>query len=204
MGNTRKSKSKGDKGGAMLHSILLYVALLPVMALDILLYVLSFQWWTKLLPVKKSLQSVRAGEATQSHGAPRRSALYPNELVGGEHDTIYDMTQAAVREYGDKIAMVSQKFIELRKANESDHFPTKVFDDKELRETTFAQFGRNLQNFGAGLRKLGMEPIPIKQEGKTFDDLEGPFVMVIFEDTCEQWTTALQGAFSQSITVATC
>jgi len=49
-----------------------------------------------------------------------------------------------------------------------------------------------------------MEPIPIKQEGKSFDDLEGPFVMVIFEDTCEQWTTALQGAFSQSMVVATC
>jgi long-chain acyl-CoA synthetase len=27
---------------------------------------------------------------------------------------------------------------------------------------------------------------------------------VLFEDTCKQWTIALQGAFSQSITVATC
>jgi long-chain acyl-CoA synthetase len=49
-----------------------------------------------------------------------------------------------------------------------------------------------------------MEPIPQMKEGQHFDTAKGPFVMVIFEDTCSLWSIALQGAMSQSMTVATC
>ena len=158
-------------------------------------------------PIK--LQSVAVGEATHTHGAPRRSALAPDQLVTGAHATIYEMTQCAIREYGhDTIALVSPIFIELRKLHEHDRFPSKVFDDEKLKETSYAQLGKNVQAFGAGLRKLGMEPIPAMSEDPKKNDnvnnLKGKFVMVIFEDTCEQWTTALHGAFSQSLTVATC
>jgi len=190
----------------MLQGLLLRLALVPVMVLDVVVYVLSLAWLRHLFkkPQGSTLQSVPHGQATESHGAPRRSALHSETLVTGAHRTIFDMTQTAVHEYNDKTAMVSQKFIELRKLHEKDRFPTKIFDDHGLRETSFTQFGKNLRDFGAGLRKLGMKPIPAMKEGQKFDDLEGPFVMVIFEDTCEQWTTALQGAFSQSMTVATC
>ena len=190
----------------MLQGLLLRLALVPIMVLDVVLYVLSLAWLRHLFKPQGSstMQSVPYGEATESHGAPRRSALHSETLVTGEHRTIYDMTQTAVHEYNDKTAMVSQKFIELRKLHEKDRFPTKIFDHHDLRETSFTQFGKNLRDFGAGLRKLGMKPIPAMKKGQKVDDLEGPFVMVIFEDTCEQWTTALQGAFSQSMTVATC
>ena len=60
----------------------------------------------------------------------------------------------------------------------------------------------------AGLRALGMTPLHL-EEGQSFEEGQaanpgGAFTMVIFEDTCQQWTTAMQGAFSQSLTVATC
>lgn len=200
-----KSKSENKAGSATFQGILVRLALLPVMVLDLIVFILSFRWLRLLLfpRADQRIQSVAVGEATNSHGAPRRSALYSEKLIKGDYGTIFEMTQAAVKEYGDKTAMVSRKFLELRKVSEKDRYPRKFFD-KKLRETTFSQFGQNLRDFGFGLRKLGMEKIPALKEGQTLDDLEGPFVMVIFEDTCEQWTTALQGAFSQSITVATC
>jgi len=94
--------------------------------------------------------------------------------------------------------------LELKKVKESDKFPSKHFDDSALEEVTYSEFGECIQNFGAGLRSLGMEPIPQLKEGESFDEATGPFVMVIFEDTCKQWSTALHGAMSQSITIATC
>lgn len=60
-----------------------------------------------------------------------------------------------------------------------------------------------LKNFGAGLRELGMAPIP-PHDPDDFENVKGEFKMVIFEDTCAQWTIALHGALSQSMTVATC
>ena len=49
-----------------------------------------------------------------------------------------------------------------------------------------------------------MKPIPTLDEKESFNDAKGPFVMVIFEDTCKQWTIGLHGAMTQSMTVATC
>merc|ERR1719191_2314623 len=50
-----------------------------------------------------------------------------------------------------------------------------------------------------------MEPQPTVQghPGACFEQLKGPHTMLIFEETCADWLTALLGAFSQSIAVAT-
>lgn len=37
----------------------------------------------------------------------------------------------------------------------------------------------------------------------SFSPIEGPNALIIFEETCAEWTTACIGAFSQSVTVAT-
>lgn len=186
--------------------------LIPVYILDVALYLLSFAWLRKLFAPKIILYSVAKGEATDKHGAPRRSPKSTDVLItsnyenigGGMAKTVYEMTTAAVQKYSEKTAMVSRKFIELKKIRETDRFPTKIFDDTSLDTITYEDLGKNILNFGAGLRSLGMEPIPQLKPGQHFDDATGPFVLVIFEDTCYQWTTALQGAFSQSMTVATC
>lgn len=181
----------------------------PLFILDILLYILSFAWLPKLLSGGK-MYSVAHGEPTKTHSAPRRSTNHGHEqpLIesvydGGKAKTVYAMTQIAITEFSTRTAMQWRKFVEMRKLKETDRFPSKVFDDSVgFQKLSYKQLGQQIDNFGAGLRELGLEPIP--ETDQKFDDVKGNFCMVIFEDTCSQWTIALQGAFSQSITVATC
>jgi long-chain acyl-CoA synthetase len=192
-----------------LTKIVVTCALLPIFLLDIVLYILSFAWLREIVR-PKIIYSVAKGTATDTHGAPRRSIKSPDVLVasvydGGKAKTVYDMTRAAVRDYGSKPALVSRKFVELKKLKETDRFPSKVYEDfTNLDTITYEEFGEMTTNFGCGLRQIGMEPIPQLKAGQHFDDVTGSFVLCIFEDTCKQWTIALHGAFSQSITVATC
>ena len=191
-----------------MFSLLLWLCAIPVFVLDVVLYLCSFTWLHNAINNRPrhatSMQSVEHGEATETHGAPRSSDKKTDEFItGGNVKTIYEMIQKSIQKYGPTTAMVSRKFVELKKLHDSDQFPTKIFDDSSFDEITYDQLNENLHYFGAGLRKLGMEPIPSSSD-KSFEELQGPFIMVIFEDTCQQWTTAMQGAFSQSITVATC
>jgi hypothetical protein len=187
-----------------------YILALPVFLLDIVLYLISFVVGaaTKTKESKKTkngLYSVTRGNATETHGAPRSSsnAALVDTYKGCR--TVFEMIQASIQKYGaDRVAMQNRKFVDLKKLKESDRFPSKVFDDKAGFETiTYEELGEKLKNFGAGLRDLGMTPIP-QHDPNDFENVKGDFNMVIFEDTCAQWTIALHGALSQSMTVATC
>ena len=54
--------------------------------------------------------------------------------------------------------------------------------------------------FGAGLVALGCKPQPA---GVDYENLNGPHTILLWEDTCADWLTALIGAGGQSIAVAT-
>lgn len=150
------------------------------------------------------LQSWEAGKATERHGAPRRSPKATKAFVAtyNGNTTVYEMIQKAVEKFGPRTAMQHYEFKELKKLKETDRFPSKVFGD-DLVRVSYNELGDNLVAFGKGLRELGMEPQP--ESTKTdFDNSKGKFALVIFEDTCKEWTTALQGAMSQSMVVGTC
>jgi hypothetical protein len=187
------------------NKVVFTICAIPVFVLDILFYILSLVWLPKLL-FPRGPYSVAVGEATATHGAPRRNAKDPHSFITtfGSAHTIYEMTQAAVQTFGTKTALMSRKFVEMKKLKETDRFPSKIFDDTKLLKVSYEEFGKEIAYFGAGLRSLGLEPIPQLDSTKSFNDVKGAFVMVIFEDTCKQWTMGLQGAFTQSITVATC
>ena len=74
---------------------------------------------------------------------------------GGNAKTVYDMTIAAVKENGPNTALVSRKFVELKKIKEADRFPSKFYDDNELDEITYDVLGEMIAHFGAGLKSLG-------------------------------------------------
>lgn len=177
------------------------VLAIPVFILDILLYVLSFKWIGKLQ--KPALYSFERGKATDTHGAPR-SSTKDDKLVTSIYNgtTVYDMVKASTSKFKDHVAMRSRTFVDFKKIKETDKFPTKIFDDDAgFKDITYGELGTKIINFGSGLRGIGLEPQP---ETKNFDDAKGDFCMVIFEDTCCEWTIACQGAFSQKMTVATC
>lgn len=186
--------------------IFFQICALPIFVLDLAVYFFQATWLPKLFP--KELYSVAVGEATSHHGKPRRSAKNPDAFIttyGGHSHTIYDMTRVAVTSFGERTATISRKFVEMKKLKATDRFPSKVFDDTELKKITYNEFGEQIAYFGAGLRSVGLEPIPaLDGSMEAFDKAKGPFIIVFFEDTCSQWTVGLQGAFTQSITVATC
>jgi hypothetical protein len=188
------------------EKIIFQICALPIFALDIAVYIFQATWLSKLFP--KEPYSVAVGEATSSHGTPRRYAKNPDTFIttfGGHAHTVYDMTQAAVKSFGERTAMISRKFVEMKKLKPTDRFPSKIFDDTQLQNTSYNEFGQQIAYFGAGLRSVGLQPIPaLDGSMESFDNANGPFIIVIFEDTCSQWTVGLQGAFTQSITVATC
>eukprot|EP00854_Cymbomonas_tetramitiformis_P005120 gene5120-6229_t len=81
---------------------------------------------------------------------------------------------------------------------EGAKFPLKKFGETEW--LSYDDCGKIAFQFGSGLRTLGMQPLP---QGVDFEKYCGPSTLLIFEDTCAQWTLAAHGAFSQSIVVAT-
>jgi long-subunit acyl-CoA synthetase (AMP-forming) len=187
---------------------ILLVLCLPLFVWDLVLWFLTLQWLRRFLlllfPRPARMQSVAVGGATATHGAPRRSPKSPDALVGSG-ETLYDMIRGAVERYGEKkTALVTRKFVELKKVRPTDRWPTKIYDDPHLEEVSYAELGDRTLCFGAGLRALGMEPVPELGRDQAFDDLSGKFTMVIFEDTSNEWTISFHGAMSQSITVATC
>lgn len=185
-----------------LKLLLLGPFLVPV--LDVVFYILSFQWLKWFFGTRRGAQSVAVGEATETHGAPRRSPESPDVLVEST-ETLYSMIQKGIREYSPKTALVSRKYVEMKKLKETDRFPSKIYKaDDDLEEISYKELGDLISSFGAGLRALGMEPVPQLKPGQSIEDVKGSFVMVIFEDTCKQWTIGLHGAASQSMTVATC
>jgi long-chain acyl-CoA synthetase len=71
---------------------------------------------------------------------------------------------------------------------------------------TFGDIRAEAAHFGAGLRALGVHPMPRDMAVsvvRDFTPIKGPHCIVIFEETCQEWTTACVGCFGQSITVAT-
>lgn len=181
-----------------------FVLAAPIFFLDIVIFLVKYLISGEWRPKPKKQYSYPRGEATATHGEPRSAAT--GELVA-EYEgckTVYEMVQNAVHKYSDNIAMQSRKFVGMKKLKETDRFPTKIFDDEAgLNQITYKEFGENIANFGAGLRELGMIPIP-EHNAQNFDTVTGDFKLVIFESTCSQWSTALHGAFTQSMTVATC
>eukprot|EP00934_Nitzschia_sp_Nitz4_P002116 Nitzschia sp. Nitz4//scaffold28_size193895//147249//149441//NITZ4_001679-RA/size193895-processed-gene-0.274-mRNA-1//-1//CDS//3329546024//2116//frame0 len=177
----------------------------PIFVLDFVVFVAQFLVTGAWIPKPDPTYSSARGEATETHGAPRSSTTEPELKKDYEGaTTVYEMIQAAIAKFSDKIAMQSRKFVEMKKLKETDRFPSKVFDDAAgFNQITYKEFGENIVNFGAGLRELGMNPIP-DHDPNDFDNCKGDFKMVIYESTCSIWTTALQGAFTQSMTVATC
>jgi len=118
-------------------------------------------------------------------------------------NTAHRCIQRALQSYASLPCFGTRKFIKMHKPDGAK-FPLKLFGDTSWQ--TYNDVYLASKAFGAGLRTLGMEPMSAelaKDMVEKFVPIDGPHTIIIFEETCAEWTTACIGAMSQSITVAT-
>jgi AMP-binding enzyme len=186
-----------NKNANLSKTMIVYALVWPFLLLDVVVYILSLAWiFKKKNKCSNKLQSIAVGAATPTHGCPRRSPKSVDALFKSNM-TMHQAMMQAVKQFGglssktnQHVAMVTRKFVELRKVHETDKFPTKIYDDSQVEEITYQQLGDLIRNFGFGLQSLtgGAQNSTI----------------VIYEETCKQWSISMHGALSQSMVVATC
>jgi len=114
----------------------------------------------------------------------------------------------------------TRKFLGMKQWK-SERFPRKCFG--ETRWMNFKDVGLRAHAFGAGLIKIGLVSLPktegqedhfvqlaqnktqpsLKTQMNAFEKSNKSHTLLIYEETCADWMTALIGAFSQSLVCAT-
>ena len=122
--------------------------------------------------------------------------------------------------YSLKQCMGTRKFLGMKQWK-SERFSRKLFG--ETRWMNFKDVGSRAHAFGAGLIKIGLVSLPktegqedhfvqlsqnkiapsLKTEKNAFEKSNKSHTLLIYEETCADWMTALIGAMSQSLVCAT-
>lgn len=180
-----------------------------------LLWILDFLIWllSILLPIRTIVWCCRRATRPYSFAeddedeAPRRrraelweDGLMTSPFENGHEEggtTAWDIFVYAGEEHADKHYLGTRKYLGTHMP-EGGRFPLKKFGETEWQ--TYSEAVERMRYFGAGLRQLGVMPIPL---GMDLQRTSAPHNILLFEETCADWITALGGAFSQSIAVAT-
>lgn len=117
-------------------------------------------------------------------------------------DTCFSIMQRSFFVFSHKPCMGTRKFLGWHQEKGKHKFPIKKFGETSW--ITYSQAGERVKAFGAGLKALGMISQGAGQENpELYQKADGAHTMLIFEETCPEWMTALMGAHSQSLVVAT-
>ena len=141
-------------------------------------------------------------EEDGEEGHVRRFVEEGDELTVGidGHVTIYEMFKAGFAKHAALDCMGTREYVGMEPAKP---FPLKKFGETRWRK--YSEVWKRALGFGSGLRNLGMKPLEASTPEGTYG-LEGyeascksvPCTLLIFEDTCEEWETALIGAVPES------
>lgn len=108
--------------------------------------------------------------------------------------TLYEISSVSFQKFASRTCMGTREYLGMH----SKSPPVKHFG--EVHYKNYEQVGVAVHKFGAALRKAGLVPAPGKA---TLDKMTTPCSLAIFENTCQEWMIAAQGAFSQSIVATT-
>jgi len=168
-----------------------------------ILWVLDFLCWliSILGPIKWLLSCCdRRSHGKQVEGGVWRNAPTADRLVSISDPactTVHDLFQKACATHASGQACGTRTYVGTHKP-EGSRFPLAVFGKTTW--LTYKEFGQRAKNFGSGLIGLGLVPAPPNTD---LQKTAAPHSILIFEETCVDWATALLGSFSQSLTVAT-
>mmetsp|Transcript_136672 Transcript_136672/g.241015 ORF Transcript_136672/g.241015 Transcript_136672/m.241015 type:complete len:777 (-) Transcript_136672:54-2384(-) len=131
-----------------------------------------------------------------------RAKAQKEKLITNNPDqvTTYDVLNSSFTKYADQNALGTREFLGMQ-SFEWTKFPLAKFGETKWK--TYKEFGERVHGFGSGLVKLGLRPQAAEMNSDTLQRSTGPHTILIYEDTCADWMTAMIGAHSQSITVAT-
>jgi hypothetical protein len=118
--------------------------------------------------------------------APRRRVTGSAELMGQpvpEIATLYDIMKRSAKEFADRPCVGTREYLKEGTADplKGQRFPPRVFGSTTW--LTYKQAADRMLAFGRGLRHHGLNPQPELKPGQTFDDLEGNFMLIIYENT---------------------
>mmetsp|Transcript_70525 Transcript_70525/g.159538 ORF Transcript_70525/g.159538 Transcript_70525/m.159538 type:complete len:748 (+) Transcript_70525:603-2846(+) len=130
--------------------------------------------------VWRSVEALRQGKFTET--------LRPGMT------TLYQALTASYEAYAGKRAQGTRPLLRWQ-TDKGFKYPAKVFGETEWR--SYADLGRLVNQFGAALRKCGVEPQPKDAENVDHNGI------LIYDETSADWMVCAQGAMSQSVVVAT-
>eukprot|EP00929_Paragymnodinium_shiwhaense_P007243 TRINITY_DN11117_c0_g1_i1.p1 TRINITY_DN11117_c0_g1~~TRINITY_DN11117_c0_g1_i1.p1 ORF type:complete len:811 (+),score=220.80 TRINITY_DN11117_c0_g1_i1:97-2529(+) len=138
----------------------------------------------------------RRSAAQWEEGLPERLDFEGAEVVH-ECQSIWDIAETAFEEYDEMLALGTRKFVGMDTSQPGP--PKRVFDKTSW--ISYEDFGIRAKGFGSALRQVGLQPsAPLTPgDSPTYNNQS----ILIFEDTCAEWLTALVGASSQSVIVVT-
>lgn len=180
-------------------SFLLLPLKVLLIAIDFAITLITFGWVQPLLNLFKSqpLRSVPVGDdfSHRIHADCKKSGKvsFATTPPSGEK-TLYEISTNAFQKYSDEKCMGTREYLGMHSVKP----PVRKFGD--IKWKSYEQVGKEVQKFGAALRKVGLVPAP---ENASLDKMETPCSLAIFENTCSEWMIAAQGAFSQSVVVTT-
>eukprot|EP00400_MALV-I_sp_L67-5_P000632 gene632-227_t len=125
----------------------------------------------------KKQDSIQLSDGTIRDGA----SPVPCTTPGNNVSTVYEAYKYIYEEWSDK------KYMGTRRFNQQEG-KKKFFGDTGW--ITYKEAGALAKQIGAGFVKLGCKP--------------GNSRVLVFEDTCKEWSLTMQGCASQNITLATC
>lgn len=147
-------------------------------------------WLLTLGPIKSVLKLLKSKPKVISVGngpdAPRRRVLDGGKLLESpspEIKTLHDIMKHSAVTYADRACMGTRQYLGEGTADPSkgQRFPPKLFG--ETTWITYKEAAARMEAFGRGLRHYGLQPQPELKPGQSFNDMEGNFLLIIYENT---------------------
>jgi len=115
-------------------------------------------------------------------------------------ETAWDCFDRSFEKFKDQNCMGTRRYLGQWRKETGHKIVKGVFGKTDW--ASYKTVGSRAEDFGKGLRALGMTPSKAKSKAE-FEASSDPDTLLLWENTCADWMTTAAGAFSQSLVVAT-
>jgi hypothetical protein len=189
--NGRDCSGRGPPGRFTLVDLVQAILVIMLQVLGYVLSTFDFALWLLTFgPVKLLLKLFKSQPkilpVDDKPDAPRRRVTGKKELQGKpvpEISTLYEIMVRSGRVFADRPCVGTRIYLKegTADASKGQRFPPKVFG--ETMWLTYKETAERMKAFGSGLRYFKLQPQPQLKSGQSYNDLEGDFMLIIYENT---------------------